>query len=91
MTTCRPTSVLILIYEYVIREALLYLGGSGMMKLMKRMDEDTEEEEEGAEGVTCPPPGEPFSALLPSMLPQDLKGEANTTKDPNSQPAYRCN
>jgi len=43
-----------------------------------------------AEGMT-PTPGGPFSALTPSMWPQDLLSQLGQPEDPNSQPDYRLN
>jgi hypothetical protein len=37
-------------------------------------------------------PGGPFSALIPSMVPQDILVKLNSTKDtedPNEQPEFR--
>jgi hypothetical protein len=42
-----------------------------------------------ADGVT-PTPGGPFSALTPSMWPQDILSKlGQQPDDPNSQPEYR--
>ncbi|XP_071873185.1 small G protein signaling modulator 3 homolog isoform X2 [Bombus fervidus] len=39
--------------------------------------------------VLSPAPGGPFSALTPSMWPQDILAKLNQPDDPNSQPEYR--
>lgn len=39
--------------------------------------------------VLSPVPGGPFSALTPSMWPQDILAKLNQPDDPNSQPEYR--
>lgn len=40
--------------------------------------------------VLSPAPGGPFSALTPSMWPQDILAKLNQPNDdPNSQPEYR--
>lgn len=36
-----------------------------------------------------PSPGGPFSALTPSMWPQDIMAKLSVPDDPNSQPEYR--
>lgn len=36
-----------------------------------------------------PAPGGSFSALTPSMWPQDILAKLNQPEDPNSQPEYR--
>lgn len=39
--------------------------------------------------ILSPAPGGPFSALTPSMWPQDILAKLNQPDDPNSQPEYR--
>jgi hypothetical protein len=65
---------------------LFYLwgGGTGIQQLIRRLTVDTEvdgeggvegeggEPEGGAGEINMPPPGAPFSALLASMLPEDI-------------------
>jgi small G protein signaling modulator 3 len=41
-----------------------------------------------ADGM-APTPGGPFSALTPSMWPQELLSQLGQPEDPNSQPDYR--
>ena len=63
-------------------------GGSGMEGLMRRLEEGAGEEEAGI----GPPPGEPFSALLVSMVPEVTPSEeevGGAGADPNAQPDYR--
>lgn len=43
------------------------------------------------EDVVTPTPGGPFSALTPSMWPQEIMAkQSKEQEDPNSQPEYRC-
>ncbi|CAG5089087.1 Similar to sgsm3: Small G protein signaling modulator 3 homolog (Xenopus laevis), partial [Cotesia congregata] len=44
---------------------------------------------ESSEDLISPVPGGPFSALTPSMWPQDILAKLNQPEDPNSQPDYR--
>ena len=55
---------------------------------MRRLEEGAGEEEAGI----GPPPGEPFSALLVSMVPEVTPSEeevGGAGADPNAQPDYR--
>lgn len=59
-------------------------------------DEESCVEMEGGEGLgqtmegVSPSPGGPFSALTPSMWPQDILSKlGQLPDDPNSQPDYR--
>lgn len=53
-------------------------------------EDEVEVEVGGLCGETLSPaPGGPFSALTPSMWPQDILAKLNQPDDPNSQPEYR--
>lgn len=53
-------------------------------------DDKGEVEDTGlCEGILSPIPGGPFSALTPSMWPQDILVKLNQPEDSNSQPEYR--
>ena len=57
---------------------------------MRRLEEGAGEAEE--EAGNAPPSGEPFSALLVSMIPESIPSEAvagGDERDPNAQPDYR--
>ncbi len=61
---------------------------------MNALIKHLEDEDEGDEGLNLriPPPGDPFSALLSSMIPMkgEMRGdEKKEKKDPNAQPEFR--
>ncbi|XP_039310704.1 small G protein signaling modulator 3 homolog isoform X1 [Solenopsis invicta] len=60
-------------------------------KLETAISEDEVEVEIGSlcGEALSPAPGGPFSALTPSMWPQDILAKLNQPDDPNSQPEYR--
>ena len=63
-----------------------------MQKKLQALGSEDEFDFEGAslcEDHLSPAPGGPFSALTPSMWPQDILAKLNQPDDPNSQPEYR--
>lgn len=69
-----------------------YVGREDHNKKVETAVSDDEYELEGAGlsgEVLSPAPGGPFSALTPSMWPQDILAKLNQPDDPNSQPEYR--
>lgn len=52
-------------------------------------DDECEPDINNLDDVISPIPGGPFSALTPSMWPQDILAKLSQPEDPNSQPDYR--
>ncbi|XP_043266479.1 small G protein signaling modulator 3 homolog [Venturia canescens] len=75
-----------------VRDHEGYVGKDDHNKKLQALGSEDEFDIEGSslcEDQISPAPGGPFSALTPSMWPQDILVKLNQPDDPNSQPEYR--
>jgi hypothetical protein len=91
-----------LLKQTLICSLILFLSYKQNSQVACAEDDDGEFNIDVSEGITIsgdgqiPPglinPGGPFSALIPSMVPQEILVKLNSTKDtedPNEQPEFR--
>ncbi|XP_063979790.1 small G protein signaling modulator 3 homolog [Diachasmimorpha longicaudata] len=75
-----------------VRDHEGYVGKDDYNKKLEALgsEDDCETDVNGfCDDVISPIPGGPFSALTPSMWPQDILAKLSQPEDPNSQPDYR--
>ncbi|XP_074094148.1 small G protein signaling modulator 3 homolog [Cotesia typhae] len=75
-----------------VRDHEGYVGKEDHNKKLEALGSEDEYDgdfNESSEDLISPVPGGPFSALTPSMWPQDILAKLNQPEDPNSQPDYR--
>ncbi|XP_008551233.1 small G protein signaling modulator 3 homolog [Microplitis demolitor] len=75
-----------------VRDHEGYVGKEDHNKKLETLgseDECDADFNDSSEDLLSPVPGGPFSALTPSMWPQDILAKLSQPDDPNSQPDYR--